>query len=138
MYSYEDILTQNSIQFLVYLGEEFSFDDYPTMLDPEDPEALDIASRLVLDIPPRLSMLYDMSSWAKVLQRSYKRAGADKKLEYEDMTDKIKIIDNKISSYKALWDGVSRACTLRENRRKELMMEEGIMFNRTADNNKQF
>ena len=136
MFSYEDILTQNSIQFLVYLEEEFSSDDYPTTLDPEDPEALDIANRLILNIPPKLSMLYDMNSWAKVLQRAYKRAGADKKLECEDMIDKIKAIDNKISAYKALWDGVSRACTIRENKRKELMMEEGIMFNRTADNNK--
>jgi hypothetical protein len=136
MLSYEEILTQNSIQFLMYLGAEFSVDDYPSVLDPEDPEALDIANRLVLEIPPKMAMLYDLSSWAKVLQRSYKRAGADKKAEYEDMTDKLNALANKISAYKSLWDGISRAGTFRENLRRELMMEEGIMYNRTASNYK--
>ena len=59
-----------------------------------------------------------------------------KKAEYEDMTDKLNALANKISAYKSLWDGISRAGTFRENLRRELMMEEGIMYNRTANNYK--
>lgn len=109
MKEYKEILSMNGMEFLSWLESKFSY-EIPSHIETPDDIQYELDCMTVY--AGANEYLQTVSSYAKILGRSFKRMGKEYKKDYEDIIDKREAVENKIDSIKLAYQTVNKAVTV--------------------------
>ncbi len=114
---YEKMKNMDVFEFITWLDDNVKIELPKSITTMED---MNLAGKMLLKLSAQYSYLTSLYSWFKAATRYAKRH--EIKEVYEDMVDKKEAVEKKVDAVKQLYDGVSRAVTIRQENNMELRL----------------